>query len=96
MIPLEELQEAGLSACGSFDAPEAQVVSCTLKITHVHDQILQPQTSTLPDCSQLSWSENEERDNKTQNQPSIVALNEEKFERIGNISMENNVMQVTK
>ena len=47
MVPLEELQEASLCARGSFDPPETQVVAGTLKVPHVHGQILQPQTGPL-------------------------------------------------
>lgn len=57
MITLEELQEACLRARGSLDSPEAQVVSSTLKVAYVHDQILQPETRSLPDGGQLSRSE---------------------------------------
>lgn len=61
MIPLEKLQEAGLRARGSLDPPEAQVVSSTLKVAHVHDQIMQPEARSLPDGSQLSRSEKEDK-----------------------------------
>lgn len=55
MIPLEKLQEAGLGPCGAFYPSETQIVSSSLKVAHVHDQILQPQTGSLTHCSQLSW-----------------------------------------
>lgn len=64
MIPLEELEEAGLCARGSFDAPETQVISSALKVAQVHDQILQPEARSLPDCSQLSRSEKKKREDK--------------------------------
>lgn len=57
MIPLEELQEAGLGPCGAFHASETQVILSSLKVAHVHDQVLQPQTRSLAHCSQLSWPE---------------------------------------
>lgn len=53
MVPLKELQEAGLGACGSLYAAETQVVARTLQVAHVHGQILQPQTGPLSHGGQL-------------------------------------------
>lgn len=57
MIPIKELQEAGLSPGGPLHPSEPQISSSSLKVAHVHDQILQPQTCSLAHCSQLSWPE---------------------------------------
>lgn len=56
MVPLKELQEAGLGPGGPLDAPESYIITGSLQVPHVHGQVLQPQTSTLPDCGQLGRS----------------------------------------
>jgi hypothetical protein len=53
MVPLEELQEAGLGACSTLHPPETQVFAGTLKVPHVHGQVLEPQTCSLTHCGQL-------------------------------------------
>lgn len=53
MVPLKELQEAGLSAGGPLHSPETQVVSGSLQVAHVHGQVLQPQTRPLPHSGEL-------------------------------------------
>lgn len=53
MVPLKELQEAGLGARGSLDTAETQVVARTLQVAHVHGQVLQPQTGPLSHGGQL-------------------------------------------
>ena len=53
VVPLKELQEAGLGPSGPLHPPEAQVVPGPLEVPHVHGQVLQPQTRSLPDCGQL-------------------------------------------
>lgn len=53
MVPLKELQEAGLGARGSLHATETQVVARTLQVAHVHGQVLQPQTGPLSHGGQL-------------------------------------------
>lgn len=54
MVALKELQEAGLGASGPLDTPETQVVAGSLKVPHVHGQVLQPQTCSLSYSGQLS------------------------------------------
>ena len=56
VVPLEQLQEAGLCARGALHPPEAQVVSGTLEVPHVHGQVLQPQAGPLPHRGQLGRS----------------------------------------
>lgn len=53
MVPLKKLQEAGLSAGGPLDPAETQVVTGSLQVTHVHGQVLQPQTCSLSNRGQL-------------------------------------------
>lgn len=53
MVPLKELQEAGLGASGTLDPPETQVVAGPLQVAHVHGQVLQPQTRPLSHRGQL-------------------------------------------
>lgn len=69
VISLEELQEAGLSACGAFHSPEAQVISDTLQILEVHAKILNPETATFPNCGQLSRPENDPKRTHTSLKP---------------------------
>lgn len=56
MVPLKELQEAGLGASGPLDPPETQVITGSLQVPHVHGQVLQPQTCSLPYRRQLGRS----------------------------------------
>ncbi len=56
MLPLKELQEAGLGASGPLDPPETQVVAGSLQVAHVHGQVLQPQTRSLSHRGQLGGS----------------------------------------
>lgn len=53
MVPLKQLQEAGLGAGGPLDTPETQVVAGSLHVPHVHGQVLQPETRPLPYRGQL-------------------------------------------
>lgn len=53
MVPLKELQEAGLGAGGPLDPPETQVVVGSLHVAHVHHQVLQPETRPLSHRGQL-------------------------------------------
>lgn len=53
MVPLKELQEAGLGACGPLDSTETKIIAGSLQVPHIHHQILQPQTRSLPHCGQL-------------------------------------------
>lgn len=61
MVPLKQLQEAGLGACGPLDPPETQVVTSSLQVPHVHNQVLQPQTGSLPNGGELRRPEVKER-----------------------------------
>lgn len=53
MIPLKELQETSLGACGALHTSETQVIAGSLQVAHVHGQVLQPQTRTLSHGGQL-------------------------------------------
>lgn len=53
MVPLKELQEAGLGACGALNPPETQIIAGSLQVPHVHGQVLQPQTRSLSYRGQL-------------------------------------------
>lgn len=53
MLPLKELQEAGLGAGGPLDPSETQVIAGSLQVAHVHGQVLQPQTCSLSHRGQL-------------------------------------------
>lgn len=61
VVPLEELQEAGLGASGPLDPTETQVVTGSLQVAHVHGQVLQPQTCSLTHCGQLGRPAEEEQ-----------------------------------
>ena len=60
VVALEQLKEAGLCARGALHPPEAQVVTGTLEVPHVHGQVLQPQAGPLPHRGQLGRSEGRE------------------------------------
>ena len=53
MVPLKELQEAGLGPSGPLNPSETEIIVGSLEVPHVHGQVLQPQTSPLPNCGQL-------------------------------------------
>jgi hypothetical protein len=53
VISLEDLKERGLSTGGTLDTTEAQVITSTLKVAQIHQQILDPQASTLADSDKL-------------------------------------------
>jgi len=53
VITLEDLQERGLGSGGTFDTTEAQVIAGTLEVAQVHQQVLNPQASTLANGDQL-------------------------------------------
>lgn len=59
MVPLKELQEAGLGPSGPLDPAEAQVVPSPLQVADVHGQVLQPQTGSFPHRGQLGRPEKE-------------------------------------
>lgn len=61
MVPLKELQEAGLGPSGALDPAEAQVVPGPLQVAHVHGQVLQPQTRSFAHRGQLGRPEQEKR-----------------------------------
>lgn len=61
MITLKELQEAGLGASGPLDTPETHVVTGSLKVPHVHGQVLQPQTCSFSYSGQLGRPESRKR-----------------------------------
>lgn len=56
MFPLKQLQEAGLGAGGSLNPSKTQVIAGSLQVPHVHSQVLQPQTGSLPNRGQLGRS----------------------------------------
>lgn len=60
MFPLKELQEAGLGAGGALHASEAQIVPSSLQVPHVHRQVLNPETRSLPHRGQLGRPEAEQ------------------------------------
>ena len=53
MVAIEELEEAGLSSSGSFDASEPQVILGPLQIPQVHQEVLNPEASPLTNRCQL-------------------------------------------
>lgn len=60
MVPLKELQEAGLGPSGPLDPAEAQVVPSPLQVADVHGQVLQPKTRSFPHRGQLGGSDKRE------------------------------------
>lgn len=54
VITIEDLQERGLGARGALHATEAEVIAGTLEVAQVHQQVLNPQASTLANGDQLS------------------------------------------
>lgn len=54
VVTVEDLEEGGLSTGGTLDTTEAQVITGTLKVAQIHQQILDPETSTLTNGNQLS------------------------------------------
>lgn len=57
VIPLKELQEAGLSASGALHSPEAELITDTLQVLEVHAEILNPKAAAFPNRGQLSRPE---------------------------------------
>jgi len=57
VIPLEELQEAGLRASGALHSSEAQLISDTLQVLKIHAEILNPKAAAFPNRGQLSRPE---------------------------------------
>lgn len=57
VIPLEELQEAGLGSRGAFHSAEAQLISDALHVLEIHAKILNPKAATLSHRGQLSRPE---------------------------------------
>lgn len=53
VVTLENLKERCLGTSGALDTTEAQVVASTLEVAQIHQQILDPQTSTLAHSHQL-------------------------------------------
>lgn len=53
VVTVEDLQERRLSTGGTLDTTEAQVIAGTLKVAQIHQQILDPETSTLANGHQL-------------------------------------------
>lgn len=72
MVPLKELQEAGLGPSGPLDPAEAQVVPSPLQVADVHGQVLQPKTGSLPHRGQLGGSDKREVGGGIINAPSSV------------------------
>jgi len=54
VIALEDLKERSLSTGGTLDTTETQVITGALEVAQIHQQILNPQTSTLTDSDELS------------------------------------------
>lgn len=54
VIPLEELQEAGLRASGALYSSEAQLIPDTLQVLEIHAEILNPKAASFPNRGQLS------------------------------------------
>ena len=54
VITLEDLEERSLSTGGTLDTTETQVITGALKVAQIHQQILNPQTSTLTNSDELS------------------------------------------
>ena len=54
VVTVEDLEEGSLSTGGTLDTTEAQVITSALKVTQIHQQILDPKTSTLANGNQLS------------------------------------------
>lgn len=65
MVPLKELQEAGLCASGAFYTPKAQVIPSPLQVLQVHAQVLNPQAAAFPHSGELCRSENNQERNMT-------------------------------
>ena len=57
MIPVKQLQEAGLGAGGSFRAQKLHGRQHIIKILQIQVQIMEPQGSPLSHCSGLGWLE---------------------------------------
>jgi hypothetical protein len=57
VIPLEELQEAGLRASGALYSSEAQLIPDTLQVLEIHAEILNPKAASFPNRGQLSRPE---------------------------------------
>jgi hypothetical protein len=53
MVTVEDLEEGSLSTGGTLDTTETQVIAGTLEVTQIHEQILDPETSTLANGNQL-------------------------------------------
>ena len=53
VVTVEDLEEGSLSTGGTLDTTETQVVTGTLEVTQIHEQILDPETSTLANGNQL-------------------------------------------
>lgn len=57
MVPLEELQEAGLRAGSALHSPEAELITDTLQVLEVHAEVLDPKAAAFPNRGQLSRPE---------------------------------------
>jgi hypothetical protein len=53
VVTVEDLQERRLSTGGTLDTTEAQVITGTLEVAQIHQQILDPETSTLANGHEL-------------------------------------------
>lgn len=74
VVPLKELQEAGLGSCGALDPAEAQVVPSPLQVADVHGQVLQPKTRSFPHRGQLGGSDKRERGGGGHNQRTFFSV----------------------
>lgn len=74
VVPLKELQEAGLGPRGPLDPAEAQVIPSPLQVADVHGQVLQPQTRSLPHRGQLGRPDSEKRDTHARNQRTVFSV----------------------
>lgn len=57
MVPLEELQEAGLGTSSALHSPKAELITDTLQVLEVHAEILDPKAAAFPNRGQLSRPE---------------------------------------
>lgn len=54
MVTVEQGHERGLSTRGSLYTSELEIIASTLKVTKIPKQFLDPKSSTLSNCNELS------------------------------------------